>query len=187
MVPPCVKGRAWSAGALCVCHAELVTRPRQAGLARVKQDADRSGLSNTEMADPSAVRDFAQATEDLGHGHLSAWEHVVGVDLTNRPDWAGPPTLQPIHEPLVLFGYVAAAIHRQELVTQGAGPAAAPDGAGGQTGRRGRCAVRGAATPGGGVGLGAAGVRCVGAALSDRGRRVEEQITVLRPCSLRRW
>ena len=40
--------------------------------------------------------------------HLSGWEHVVGVDLTDRPDRVGPSTWQPIHEPLVLFGYVAA-------------------------------------------------------------------------------
>src|SRR5215207_4104213 len=70
-----------------------------------------------EIADPSAVRDYAQAAEDLGYVHLSAWEHVVGVDLTDRPDWVGPPTLQPIHEPLVLFGYLAAVTQRLELVT----------------------------------------------------------------------
>lgn len=58
--------------------------------------------------DPGAVRDYAQAAEDLGYVHLSGWEHVVGVDLPDRPDWVGPPTRQPIHEPLVLFGYVAA-------------------------------------------------------------------------------
>jgi alkanesulfonate monooxygenase SsuD/methylene tetrahydromethanopterin reductase-like flavin-dependent oxidoreductase (luciferase family) len=71
-----------------------------------------------EVADPGAVRDFAQAAEDLGYAHVSAWEHVVGADLTDRPDWVGPPTLQPIHEPLVLFGYVAAVTHRLELVTE---------------------------------------------------------------------
>jgi alkanesulfonate monooxygenase SsuD/methylene tetrahydromethanopterin reductase-like flavin-dependent oxidoreductase (luciferase family) len=70
-----------------------------------------------EVADPGAVRDYAQAVEDLGYVHLSAWEHVVGVDLTGRPDWVGPPTLQPIHEPLVLFGYLAALTRRLELVT----------------------------------------------------------------------
>jgi hypothetical protein len=33
-----------------------------------------------EVADPGAVRDYAQAAEDLGYAHLTAWEHVVGVD-----------------------------------------------------------------------------------------------------------
>ena len=70
-----------------------------------------------ELTDPGAVRDYAQAAEGLGYAHLTAWEHVVGVDLTNRPDWMGPPTLQPIHEPLVLFGHLAAVAHRLELVT----------------------------------------------------------------------
>jgi alkanesulfonate monooxygenase SsuD/methylene tetrahydromethanopterin reductase-like flavin-dependent oxidoreductase (luciferase family) len=70
-----------------------------------------------EVADPGAIRDYAQAVEGLGYAHLTAWEHVVGVGLTNRPDWTGPPTLQPIHEPLVLFGYLAAVTRRLELVT----------------------------------------------------------------------
>ena len=70
-----------------------------------------------EVTDPGAICDYAQAAEDLGYAHLSAWEHVVGADLRSRPDWVGPATLQAIHEPLVLFGYLAAVIQRLELVT----------------------------------------------------------------------
>ena len=70
-----------------------------------------------EVTDPGAIRDYAQAAEDLGYAHLRAWEHVVGADLRSRPDWTGPATLQAIHEPLVLFGYLAAVTQRLELVT----------------------------------------------------------------------
>jgi alkanesulfonate monooxygenase SsuD/methylene tetrahydromethanopterin reductase-like flavin-dependent oxidoreductase (luciferase family) len=70
-----------------------------------------------EVADPGAVRDYAQSAEDLGYAHLTAWDHVAGADLTDRRDWVGPDTLQNIHEPLVLFGYLAAATRLVELVT----------------------------------------------------------------------
>lgn len=133
-----------------------------------------------EVADAGAVRDYAQAAEDLGYAHLSAWEHVVGVDLTDRPDWVGPPTLQPIHEPLVLFGYVAAVTHRLELVTE---VLALPQR---QTVLVAKQAAEVDVLSGGrlrlGVGLGwvEPEFHALGAAFTDRGRRVEEQITVLR-------
>lgn len=69
-------------------------------------------------ADPIAVRDIAQAAEDLGYHHLLAFEHVI---LPRKPEYrgyAGAATAeQPFHEPLVLFGYLAALTRRIELVT----------------------------------------------------------------------
>ena len=56
-------------------------------------------------ADPSAVRDYAQAAEDLGYTHLLAYDHVIGADTTQRPAWRGPYTMHSLfHEPFVLFG-----------------------------------------------------------------------------------
>jgi hypothetical protein len=37
--------------------------------------------------DPTAVRDYAQAAEALGYTHILAFDHVVGADTTNRPNW----------------------------------------------------------------------------------------------------
>jgi probable F420-dependent oxidoreductase len=133
-----------------------------------------------EVADPAAVRDYAQAVEDLGYVHLSAWEHVVGVDLTGRPDWVGPPTLEPIHEPLVLFGYLAALTRRLELVT---GVLALPQR---PTVLVAKQAAEVDALSGGrlhlGVGLGwvEPEFRALGATFADRGQRISEQIAVLR-------
>jgi hypothetical protein len=31
-------------------------------------------------ADPKAIRDYAQAAEDLGYEHLLAYDHVLGAD-----------------------------------------------------------------------------------------------------------
>ncbi len=64
------------------------------------------------------MRDYAQAAEDLGYDHLLAYDHVVGADTTNRPNWRGPYTLHSLfHEVLILFGYLAGLTRRIELVT----------------------------------------------------------------------
>jgi hypothetical protein len=43
-------------------------------------------LPQTEItADPVAIRDYAQAAEDLGYTHLLAYDHVLGADTTHRP------------------------------------------------------------------------------------------------------
>ena len=59
-------------------------------------------------ADPAAVRDYAQAVEQLGYGHVVVFDHVLGADPTHRPGWQGYTHRQMFHEPFVLFGYLAA-------------------------------------------------------------------------------
>lgn len=69
-------------------------------------------------ADPGAVREYAQAAEELGYSHLLVYDHVLGADTTNRPEWRGPYTSRTMfHEPFVLFGYLAGLTQRLELVT----------------------------------------------------------------------
>lgn len=69
-------------------------------------------------ADPIAVRDYAQAAEGLGFSHLLAYDHVVGADTTNRPNWTGPYTARSLfHEPFVLFGYLAGVTQRIGMVS----------------------------------------------------------------------
>jgi alkanesulfonate monooxygenase SsuD/methylene tetrahydromethanopterin reductase-like flavin-dependent oxidoreductase (luciferase family) len=60
------------------------------------------------MVAPVDIRDFAQAVEDMGFDYIVAWDHVLGADVSYHTPWAGPDTLVPIHEPFVLFGYLAA-------------------------------------------------------------------------------
>ena len=62
-------------------------------------------------ADPAAIRDYAQAVEGLGYSHIVAFDHVLGVDATNRPGWRGYTSKDMFHEPFVLFGYLAALTH----------------------------------------------------------------------------
>ncbi len=74
-------------------------------------------------ADPGAIRAFAQAVEELGFRHLTAYDHVVGADTSSGDDRvaAWPPGhythKQQFHEPLVLFGFLAGVTERIELST----------------------------------------------------------------------
>ncbi len=42
--------------------------------------------------DPVAIRDYAQAVEELGYDHLLTSDHVLGADPPNRPGWQPPYT-----------------------------------------------------------------------------------------------
>jgi probable F420-dependent oxidoreductase len=69
-------------------------------------------------ADVGAVRAYTEAAEELGYAHLLAYDHVVGADLTNRPDFRGPYNLHTMfHEPFVLYGFMAAITQKLEFAT----------------------------------------------------------------------
>src|ERR671926_1638091 len=67
--------------------------------------------------DPIAIRDYAQAVEDLGYSHILIYDHVLGASTANRPDWRGAYSSETLfHDPFVLYGYLAA-LTNLELVT----------------------------------------------------------------------
>jgi len=67
--------------------------------------------------DAGAVRAYAQRVEELGYAHVVAYDHVVGADPAVHKGWEGPYDLHStFHEPLVMFGYLAA-LTSLELVT----------------------------------------------------------------------
>ncbi len=69
-------------------------------------------------ADPAVVRDFAQTAEGLGYSHILAYDHVLGALPEREPKLTGPYTHESsFHEPFVLFGYLAGITERVELVT----------------------------------------------------------------------
>ncbi|MDE0692342.1 MAG: LLM class F420-dependent oxidoreductase, partial [Gammaproteobacteria bacterium] len=60
-------------------------------------------------ADPDGVAAFARTAEECGYDHLIAYDHVLGANTANRPDWSGPYTSESLfHEPFVLFVYLGA-------------------------------------------------------------------------------
>lgn len=69
-------------------------------------------------SDPGAVREYAQAAEDLGYSYMIAYDHVLGADTGHHQNWAGAYTSQHMfHEIFVLFGYLAGITSKLELVT----------------------------------------------------------------------
>ena len=131
--------------------------------------------------DPGAVREFAQAAEEIGYDHLLAYDHVLGADVTGRDPWPGPYTAEhQFHEIFVLYGYLAGIAPVLELVTgvlvlsQRQTTLAAKQAAEVDllTGGRFRLGV--------GIGWNQVEIEAMGENFRDRGRRVEEQIAVLR-------
>jgi probable F420-dependent oxidoreductase len=135
----------------------------------------------TELGgDVGAVRAYGQAAEDLGYTHLLAYDHVVGADPTIHAGWAGPYDVSTtFHEPFVMFGYLAA-VTSLELVTgiiilpQRQTALVAKQAAEVDLLTRGRFRL--------GVGLGWNPVEyeALGQSFDQRGRRLSEQIGVLR-------
>jgi probable F420-dependent oxidoreductase len=70
-------------------------------------------------ADPSLVRDFAQAADALGYSHLLAFDHVLGASHENReqPVRNSYSERTPFHEPLTLFAYLAGLTERIGFAT----------------------------------------------------------------------
>ena len=132
-------------------------------------------------ADPIAIRDYAQAADALGYDHLVLFDHVIGEDPTNRPDGRGGIDFtDKFHEPFVLFGFLAAVTERIKLTT---GILILPQR---QTVLAAKQAAEADVLSGGrlrlGVGAGWNRVefQALGAEFGNRGRRMEEQVAVMR-------
>jgi probable F420-dependent oxidoreductase len=131
--------------------------------------------------DPAGVKAYAQAVQAMGFSHLEVYDHVLGADTSVRPSWTGAYTSESLfHEPMVLFGYLAALVPRLELVT---GVIILPQR---QTVLAAKQAAEIDVLTGGklryGVGIGWNDVEYEGLAMNfrDRARRFEEQIHVMR-------
>jgi probable F420-dependent oxidoreductase len=135
----------------------------------------------TELGgDVGAVRAYAEGVADLGYAHLLAYDHVVGADPAVHRGWNGPyDVATTFHEPFVMFGYLAA-VTDLELVTgiiilpQRQTALVAKQAAEVDLLTRGRFRL--------GVGLGwnAVEYEALGQRFDQRGRRMSEQIGVLR-------
>jgi probable F420-dependent oxidoreductase len=132
--------------------------------------------------DPDAVRRIGRGVEALGYDHLLAYDHVLGAVHEHRdPPLTGPYTeVDPFHDPLVMFAYLAGLTERLEFVT---GVLISPQR---QTALIARQVADLDLLSGGrfrlGVGVGWNHVeyQALGQDFSTRGRREEEQIELLR-------
>jgi probable F420-dependent oxidoreductase len=74
----------------------------------------------TEIAgNPDDIRKFVRAIEDLGYGHMMAYDHIVKCTHEGRePKLTGPYTEKhSFHDPFVLFGFAAALSTQLEFTT----------------------------------------------------------------------
>jgi probable F420-dependent oxidoreductase len=131
-------------------------------------------------SDRGAVRAYAEAVDGLGYHHLLAYDHVVGADPAVHQGWAGPYGIaDPFHEPMVLFGYLAG-FTDLELVS---GIIIAPQR---QTVLLAKQAAEvdvlsdGRLRLGIGIGWNALEYEALGKDFSNRAKRVEEQVELLR-------
>src|SRR5437867_1651413 len=68
--------------------------------------------------DPQAIKDYAQTAEALGYNYLLVYDHVLGAHPNREPKLTGPYTHEDsFHEPMVLFGFLAAVSAGLELAT----------------------------------------------------------------------
>jgi probable F420-dependent oxidoreductase len=131
--------------------------------------------------DPIILKDYIQAVEGMGFAHLHVREAVVGVNPDSHPDWHHSYTNRTtFHEPFVFLGFAAAVTTRLEFATgviilpRRPAVLVAKQAAQVDVLSRGRLRL--------GVSVGGNWVEyeALGQDFHNRGRRIEEQIEVMR-------
>ncbi len=130
--------------------------------------------------DPGTLADYASRVEGAGFGHVLAYDHVLGVN-PDREGWDGPYDYEDsFHEPLTTFSYLAGRTEDLSFVT---GVLVLPQR---QTALVAKQAAQLDRFTGGnlrlgvGVGWNEPEYVALGEDFSTRGRRIEEQVEVLR-------
>jgi probable F420-dependent oxidoreductase len=139
-------------------------------------------LPQTEIgAAASSLRTYdAREVETLGYDHVLAYDHVVGADPAVHEGWDGPYDIDTnFHEPFVLFGFIAGCtslacvsgivILPQRQTALVAKQAAEVD-----------LLTNGTFRLGIGIGWNPVEYEALGQDFSTRGRRIEEQVDLLR-------
>lgn len=131
--------------------------------------------------DVGAIREYVQAAESLGYSHLRTGDHVLGANAGSRPEWRGPYDHTHLwHETLTLFGYLAGITEKLELTSsililpQRQTALVAKQAAEVDFLSQGRLRL------GIGVGWNPVEYEALGEDFHSRGRRIEEQIDVMR-------
>lgn len=137
-------------------------------------------------AGPDGVAKYVREIERLGFDHLVIYDHVLGAHPDRPAGWTGPYARapytheSPFHEVFVALGFVAALTTRLELATavlvlpQRQAALAAKQAAEVDVLSKGRLRL------GVGIGWNAVEFEALGADFRDRGRRIEEQIRLMR-------
>ena len=135
----------------------------------------------TELGgDPGTVRTYATTVEQLGYRHVVAYDHVLGADPAVHKGWSGPYDVHTtFHEPLVLFGFLAA-ITSLELVTGIVILPQRPTALVAKQAAEVDLLCEGRLRLGVALGWNAVEYEALGQDFSTRGRRLDEQVPLLR-------
>lgn len=127
-----------------------------------------------------ALRAYAQGVEALGYTHLLAYDHVLGADPQVHKGWAGPYDIDTtFHEPLVMFGYLAA-ITKLELVNGILILPQRPTALVAKQAAEVDLLTEGRFRLGVGIGWNSIEYEALGKDFTNRGRRLDEQVPLLR-------
>jgi len=131
-------------------------------------------------SDPTVIARFIRDIEAMGFDGLVAYDHVLGAE-PGRPGWSGLYTIEsPFHEVMVLLSFAAAITAQLELspsvliLPQRQTALVAKQAAALDVLSRGRLRL------GVGVGWNWVEFEALGMSFNDRGKRIEEQIALLR-------
>ncbi|MCB9436900.1 MAG: LLM class F420-dependent oxidoreductase [Anaerolineales bacterium] len=131
--------------------------------------------------DTALIKDYTQTAEGLGYEYLAVYDHVLGANPDRPGGWTGPYTYQTaFHEIFMLFAYMAALTERIEFATrivilpQRQTALVAKQAAELDVLSSGRLRL------GIGIGWNAVEYEALNEQFTNRGKRVEEQVAVMR-------
>ena len=131
--------------------------------------------------EPDVIATYARTVEELGYDHLVIFDHVLGADSRRPGGWSGVyDHRSTFHEPFVLYGYLASITTRVKLATaiivlpQRQTALVAKQAAELDILSRGRLIL------GVGIGWNQVEYEALGMDFTNRGKRIEEQVAVLR-------
>ena len=132
-------------------------------------------------SDQGAVIEYTQTAESLGYDHLLAYDHILGANADSRPEWTGSYRhTDTFYEPITLFSFLSAVTSTLEFVSgiiilpQRQTTLVAKQAATLDVLSKGRLRL------GIGIGWNEVEYEALGENFSNRGRRSEEQIDVMR-------
>jgi probable F420-dependent oxidoreductase len=131
--------------------------------------------------DPNTIARYVRTVEELGYDHIVIFDHVLGADPDRPGGWKGPYDHRSLfHEPFVLFGYLAAITTRLKLATAVIVLPQRQTALVAKQATEVDVLTRGRLILGVGIGWNYVEYEALGQRFTDRGKRVEEQIEVLR-------
>jgi probable F420-dependent oxidoreductase len=131
--------------------------------------------------DPDDIARYAQTVEQLGYDRLVIFDHVLGADANRPGGWTGVYDHRSMfHEPFVLYGYLAAVTTRLRLATAVIVLSQRQTALVAKQAAEVDVLSRGRLTLGVGIGWNTVEYEALGMSFTNRGRRIEEQIAVMR-------